>query len=135
MFLRFIKLASNLTKPSNVLQSNLFLILKPKLVKIETRTFSLAAIRLSNENSNGSKEKSDDEKKLITLLKAKFPKAKEIDVIDISGGCGSMYAIYVETIEFKNMRTVKQHQLINETLKNEIKSMHGLRIQTAIPEK
>lgn len=135
MFLRFIKLASNPTKPSNVLQSNLFLILKPKLVKIETRTFSLAAIRLSNENSNGSKEKSDDEKKLITLLKAKFPKAKEIDVIDISGGCGSMYAIYVETIEFKNMRTVKQHQLINETLKNEIKSMHGLRIQTAIPEK
>jgi stress-induced morphogen len=134
MLVRFIKLASNLTKPSSVLQSNLFL-LKPKLVKIETRTFSLAATRLSNENSNGSKEKSDDEKKLITLLKAKFPKAKEIDVIDISGGCGSMYAIYVETIEFKNMRTVKQHQLINETLKNEIKSMHGLRIQTVIPEK
>ena len=134
MLVRFIKLASNLTKPSSVLQSNLFL-LKPKLVKIETRTFSLAATRLSNENSNGSKENSDDEKKLITLLKAKFPKAKEIDVIDISGGCGSMYAIYVETIEFKNMRTVKQHQLINETLKNEIKSMHGLRIQTVIPEK
>ena len=135
MLVKYIKLLSPyLMKLSNESQFNL-LLLKPKSLKIETRTFSLATIKLSNENSNDSKEKTNDEKKLINLLKVKFPKAKEVDVIDISGGCGSMYAIYVETIEFKNMRTVKQHQLINETLKNEIKNMHGLRIQTVIPEK
>lgn len=54
-------------------------------------------------------------------------------VNDISGGCGSMYEIYVETVEFKGLSTIKQHRLITETLKSEIKDMHGVRINTAIP--
>lgn len=56
-------------------------------------------------------------------------------VVDISGGCGAMYEISVETVEFKGMPRVKQHQLITETLKDEIKNMHGLRIHTAVPNK
>lgn len=77
---------------------------------------------------------SEGEKKLISLLKARFPKAKNIDVVDISGGCGAMYTIFVESIEFKNIRMVKQHQMINDVLLAEIKNnMHGLRIQTAVP--
>jgi stress-induced morphogen len=71
---------------------------------------------------------------LTDLLRQRFPKSKLIEVTDISGGCGSMYAIYVETSEFKNLRTVKQHQLVNEVLKQQIKSMHGLRIQTAVAD-
>lgn len=44
-----------------------------------------------------------------------------------------MYEIYVETTEFKGLSTVKQHRLITETLKSEIKDMHGVRIHTAVP--
>ncbi|RNA28021.1 bolA 3 [Brachionus plicatilis] len=85
-----------------------------------------------NSNSNQSTE---GEQKLIDLLRARFPAAKSIEVVDISGGCGAMYTIYVESEDFKNLRTVKQHQLVNECLRNEIKeNMHGLRIQTAVPK-
>lgn len=60
--------------------------------------------------------------------------AKNISVVDISGGCGAMYEIIVESKEFKGISRVKQHQLITNTLRNEIKDMHGLRIHTSIPE-
>lgn len=77
---------------------------------------------------------SEGEAKLIGLLRARFPNAKHIDVVDISGGCGAMYTVYVETSEFRNMRTVRQHQMVNDVLLAEIKNnMHGLRIQTAVP--
>lgn len=67
------------------------------------------------------------------LIPIYFSQAKTISVEDISGGCGAMYEILVESTEFKNISRVKQHQLITNTLKNEIKDMHGLRIHTSIP--
>jgi len=101
-----------------------------------SRQIFTSKLLLSDEPTKAEEKKpTDGEKKLIDMLRKRFPKAKQIEVMDISGGCGSMYAIYVETIEFKNIRTVKQHQLINDVLKAEIKNnMHGLRIQTAVPE-
>lgn len=90
---------------------------------------------LTSDESSNERVITEGETKLINMLRERFPKAKQVDVIDISGGCGSMYAVYVETSEFKNMRTVKQHQLVNEVLKKEIKNnMHGLRIQTAVAD-
>lgn len=44
-----------------------------------------------------------------------------------------MYNIQVESIDFKGLSTIKQHRLITETLKTEIKDMHGIRIFTSIP--
>ncbi|XP_055538058.1 bolA-like protein 3 [Wyeomyia smithii] len=82
--------------------------------------------------ANGSNKNS--EQTLRKALQSKFPQAKNVVVSDISGGCGSMYEIYVETEEFKGLSTVKQHRLITETLKKEIKDMHGLRIHTSIPD-
>uniref|UniRef100_A0A182JQ51 BolA-like protein 3 n=1 Tax=Anopheles christyi TaxID=43041 RepID=A0A182JQ51_9DIPT len=76
----------------------------------------------------------NSESNLRKTLEAKFPQAKNIVVSDISGGCGSMYEIFVESKEFKGLSTVKQHRLITETLKSEIKDMHGLRIHTSIVE-
>merc|ERR1712062_227715 len=73
---------------------------------------------------------SQAEMTLINILKEKFPLATDITVVDISGGCGSMYEIYVESPEFKEMRLVKQHKMVNEALKGEIREMHGLRIST-----
>ncbi|XP_068128507.1 bolA-like protein 3 [Hyperolius riggenbachi] len=76
----------------------------------------------------------EGEERIAQVLKAKFPKASSVQVVDISGGCGSMYEIHVESEEFKQKRTVQQHQMINEALQEEIKSMHGLRIFTSVPK-
>ncbi|KAL4097354.1 hypothetical protein QTP88_022147 [Uroleucon formosanum] len=70
---------------------------------------------------------------LYLSLQKKFPQAKEIKIKDISGGCGAIFEVFISTSEFKGMSMVKQHQLINEVLKDEIKSMHGIRIHTEIP--
>ncbi|EZA48587.1 bolA-like protein 3 [Ooceraea biroi] len=74
------------------------------------------------------------EQKMISILRNRFPKAQLIEVTDMSGGCGAMFDISVVAPEFKGLNTVKQHRIINEVLKEEIKDMHGLRIHTGIPQ-
>ncbi|XP_006007606.1 bolA-like protein 3 [Latimeria chalumnae] len=76
----------------------------------------------------------DGEVRLARLLTEKFPLALSVKVVDISGGCGAMYEIHIESEEFKGKRTVQQHQMVNQALEEEIKSMHGLRIFTSIPK-
>jgi stress-induced morphogen len=58
--------------------------------------------------------------------------AWQVKVDDISGGCGSMYSIAIESPVFKGMSLVKQHQLVKSTLKKEIAAMHGLTLQTKV---
>ena len=70
------------------------------------------------------------EMNLINILRKNFPSATDIAVQDISGGCGSMYEVYVVSPDFKGMRLVKQHRMVTEALKGEIKDMHGVRIST-----
>lgn len=79
--------------------------------------------------------KPDGEARITQILKERFPKATSVKVVDISGGCGDMYEIHVESEEFKDKRTVQQHQMINQALKEEIKGMHGLRIFTSFPKR
>ncbi|KAM5172253.1 bolA-like protein 3 [Mantella aurantiaca] len=78
--------------------------------------------------------RTEGEQRITQVLKTKFPQALHVRVVDISGGCGSMYEIHMESEEFKDKRTVQQHQMINEALQEEIKSMHGLRIFTSVPK-
>ncbi|CAD7673711.1 unnamed protein product [Nyctereutes procyonoides] len=63
----------------------------------------------------------EGELKVTRILKENFPGATAIQVTDISG-------------EFKEKRTIQQHQMINQALKEEIKSMHRLRIFTSNPK-
>lgn len=51
---------------------------------------------------------------------------------DVSGGCGAMYEIHVESADFKGLSTIKQHRLVTETLREQIREMHGVRISTAV---
>ncbi|NXC45931.1 BOLA3 protein, partial [Penelope pileata] len=76
----------------------------------------------------------DGEARLSRVLREKFPRASAIRVADISGGCGAMYEIHIESEEFREKRTVQQHQMVNQALREEIKSMHGLRIFTSVPK-
>ena len=45
-----------------------------------------------------------------------------------TGGCGSFYAISVEHESFKGLTMIKQHRLVNDLLKDDIKDMHGLQV-------
>ncbi|KAH7491076.1 hypothetical protein PRIC1_009894 [Phytophthora ramorum] len=60
--------------------------------------------------------------------------AVHVKVSDVSGGCGSMFDIEVASAQFAGQSRVKQHRMVNEILKTEIKSMHGLTIRTMTPE-
>lgn len=64
-------------------------------------------------------------KKLVDALET-----EEVRVQDVSGGCGSMYAIHVTSPKFNNLTTIKQHQLVNEILKEDIPKWHGLQLRT-----
>ncbi|XP_069030458.1 bolA-like protein 3 isoform X1 [Embiotoca jacksoni] len=76
----------------------------------------------------------DGEVRIAKILKEKFPSASSLKVVDISGGCGAMYEIHIESSEFQGKRTIQQHQLVNKALKDEIQGMHGLRIFTEVPK-
>ncbi|EST06939.1 BolA protein [Kalmanozyma brasiliensis GHG001] len=69
------------------------------------------------------------EQKIREILTAKFNPAV-LKVQDVSGGCGSFYAIQLSSKEFKGMSTVKAHRLVNSELKDVIKDIHGLQLRT-----
>ncbi|EAT79613.2 hypothetical protein HBH56_184300 [Parastagonospora nodorum] len=54
----------------------------------------------------------------------------KLEVQDISGGCGSMYAIEIESPKFAGLTVIKQHKLVNEVLKEEIAKWHGVQLRT-----
>jgi len=54
----------------------------------------------------------------------------ELKVQDVSGGCGTFYAVLIVSEAFKGLPTVKQHRLVTESLKSEIEGIHGIQINT-----
>merc|ERR1711964_280253 len=66
---------------------------------------------------------------VFNKIKAELEPVK-LEVQDISGGCGSMYAIQIESPKFKGLTVIKQHKMVNEVLKDEIKSWHGVQLRT-----
>ena len=53
-----------------------------------------------------------------------------LDVQDVSGGCGSMYAIEIASPKFKGLTIMKQHRLVQSILAEEIKGWHGVQLRT-----
>ncbi|KAK3765145.1 hypothetical protein RRG08_027784 [Elysia crispata] len=70
------------------------------------------------------------EKHLLEKLHKEFPDATHVEVADVSGGCGAMYQISIESPQFKGLRTIQQHRMVNEALAKEIENMHGLQLNT-----
>ncbi|KAJ8343796.1 hypothetical protein SKAU_G00311250 [Synaphobranchus kaupii] len=93
------------------------------------------SILVSNYVQRFLSSRTAGEVRITEILKDRFPQATSVEVVDISGGCGAMYEVHIESDEFKGKRTVQQHQLVNQALKDEIKGMHGLRIFTKVPRK
>ncbi|KAF9928568.1 hypothetical protein FBU30_002306 [Linnemannia zychae] len=96
-----------------------------------TSKISLTQLRFNSAivSSTPPASLNEGEKHLYSKLFEKFQPTKLI-VEDISGGCGSMYQVEVVSAAFKDLNMVKQHRLVNETLKEEIKGMHGIRLTT-----
>ncbi|KAI9872532.1 MAG: hypothetical protein M1830_001513 [Pleopsidium flavum] len=72
---------------------------------------------------------SDGERLVFDKLKKELGPSK-LEVQDISGGCGSMYAIDVVSSKFKGLSMIKQHRLVNQVLEGEIKGWHGVQLKT-----
>ncbi|MCJ1252987.1 hypothetical protein MMC24_000794 [Lignoscripta atroalba] len=66
---------------------------------------------------------------IFNTLRREFAPTK-LEVQDISGGCGSMYALSITSARFKGLPMVKQHRLVNEVLREEIAGWHGVQLRT-----
>ncbi|RIB17370.1 bola protein [Gigaspora rosea] len=97
----------------------------PLLFRTLTTTLSLRA-----DNNNRSETLTEGEKYLYEKLFKKFQPTK-LHVQDISGGCGSMYAIEISSSQFNGLSMIKQHRMVNELLEDDIKKMHGIRLITS----
>ncbi|KAF2875099.1 bola protein [Massariosphaeria phaeospora] len=75
---------------------------------------------------------SEGELHVFNKIKAELDPSK-LEVQDISGGCGSMYALEIESAKFKGLPVIKQHKLVNSILAEEIKSWHGVQLRTKAP--
>ncbi|KAF2015393.1 bola-like protein [Aaosphaeria arxii CBS 175.79] len=72
---------------------------------------------------------SEGELHIFNKIKAELEPVK-LEVQDVSGGCGSMYALEIESPKFKGLTVIKQHKLVNSILAEEIKSWHGVQLRT-----
>ncbi|KAK9367803.1 bola protein [Lipomyces kononenkoae] len=89
-----------------------------------TRSFAAEACNAGEESPLN-----EYEKYLSSKLMDAFEPSK-LSVRDISGGCGSMFAISIVSKAFKGVPMIKQHRMVNEILADEIKEWHGVQLNT-----
>jgi len=75
-----------------------------------------------------------NESEIFNLLNTSLHPSK-LEVKDISGGCGSMYGIEIESEQFKGLGILKQQRLVNGVLKEKMdrEGWHGVQIRTKVP--
>lgn len=61
-------------------------------------------------------------------------KSSNVQVEDISGGCGKMFQIHVISTEFKGKSLLTQHKMVKQILEDDIKEMHGVTIKTQVKD-
>lgn len=73
------------------------------------------------------------EQSIATILTEKL-QPTEVLVQDVSGGCGSMYAIEIASHQFKGQTMLKQQRMVNAALGDLVKAWHGVQIRTKVPD-
>lgn len=96
-----------------------------KFIRTKRLEFSLSKLTGTQSGS-----KSSAELYLMNKLRERIPNVAEVDVVDISHGCGDMYRVFVASGDFKGKTLVQQHRQIQQALKEEVKNWHGLTIET-----
>ncbi|GAB5031302.1 bola-like protein [Nannochloropsis oceanica] len=89
---------------------------------------------LASDVDGNSAESLAREERMRTLLTEHF-KPTNLLIQDVSGGCGAMYNMEVESELFKGKTLVAQHRMVNQVLAKEISEMHGLSLKTRAPKK
>ncbi|KHC45989.1 hypothetical protein MEW_05047 [Candida albicans P60002] len=98
---------------------------------IKQRTISpfLSSKRNYSTPQEESEPMDEYESKIYNILQQELNPVN-LKIKDVSGGCGSMFSIFIESEKFKGLTMIKQHRLVNEILKDEIKKWHGLQLRT-----
>ncbi|KAK2601972.1 hypothetical protein QQS21_004485 [Conoideocrella luteorostrata] len=73
------------------------------------------------------------EQSIANLLRQKLHPT-DLLVRDVSGGCGSMYAIDIASPAFKGATVLKQQRMVNAALGDVVKEWHGVQLNTRVPE-
>lgn len=55
---------------------------------------------------------------------------ENLEVVDISGNCGTSFSIKIKSPDFKGKPMIMQHRMVNEALKDELKEIHALQIKS-----
>ncbi|KAK8139449.1 BolA-like protein 3 [Apiospora sp. TS-2023a] len=74
----------------------------------------------------------DAESAIWDQLTAEFTPT-ELQVQDISGGCGSMYGIEITSEKFRGVNMLKQQRMVNACLGEKVKEWHGVQLRTKVP--
>merc|ERR1711977_335751 len=109
--------------PSGMLRAVVSSALRRQPVVQTVRYVSSAGRGLTS--TKGTAQEEHIREKLEGELDTEFAQVK-----DISGGCGSMFEIYVASDDFKGLTLVKQHKLVKGLLADEIAEMHGVTLKT-----
>uniref|UniRef100_A0A8H7Y1J3 Bola-like protein n=1 Tax=Psilocybe cubensis TaxID=181762 RepID=A0A8H7Y1J3_PSICU len=107
-------------------------LLSPQVLSIRRSWLSTTATWSSATSATASTAPpglSEGEQVIHEKLTAKFAPS-QLQVQDVSGGCGTFYAITIASSAFKGLPIVKQHKLVTEALKADIEGFHGLQIKT-----
>ncbi|KZO92203.1 bola-like protein, partial [Calocera viscosa TUFC12733] len=70
----------------------------------------------------------DGERTIALKLREQFSPSR-LDVEDVSGGCGTFYAITIQSSAFSGLGMVAQHRLVTKALKEDIAGIHGLQVR------
>ncbi|EUC66679.1 BolA-like protein [Rhizoctonia solani AG-3 Rhs1AP] len=98
----------------------------PRPYILSSRAFRVSSV---DRTAGPRRTLTEGEQVVFEKLNARF-QPSSLDVEDVSGGCGTFYAISITSTAFKGIPMVKQHKLVTEELKQEIAGFHGLQIKT-----
>ncbi|KAK7205398.1 bola protein [Myxozyma melibiosi] len=87
-------------------------------------------LRPYSSSSQPEQQPQNDYEKLIASKLHDAFEPSQLSVEDISGGCGSMFAIDIVSKSFKGKPMIKQHRMVNEVLAEDLKQWHGVRLTT-----
>jgi len=95
------------------------------------RQFSVDVIKRfsSDDVTDGTEQRrTENELKILEVLRSKFPEAEHLDVKEGGQSCGDYFEVFVVTKEFKGMNRVKQHQTVIQHIRSIVKDAHVIRV-------
>ncbi|KAM0253908.1 hypothetical protein ACHAQJ_007083 [Trichoderma viride] len=141
-----LRLLSSLSRPSHTTVANSFktaVKTSPQRIRYlsstTSRQFTSSAAQKSSSSEQQQQQQQDQdsdmspaESSIAAILASKLNPTSLL-VQDISGGCGSMYAIDITSAAFRGLNILQQQRLVNGALGVLVKEWHGVQIRTRVP--